>query len=218
MKYGIFSAFAGATSLCASLAFATTYTFTFDDVSGAPNQAKDTFNTARYWENRGVNRKGTVWETPYTFSTTYPSQVAFSHFHIGFKGQDDCYINGQMGHFTNNACVPLPISTNRGPFYGMGPTQALYFQLIADNGSMVPFVVQNIDVYNSASQSITLYVRKTDGGWFYWSPLHGNGNGTPSYYRWILSSGYSGKFQALAWMPVSGATYVGQVGRIQITD
>lgn len=211
----------------ASLASATTYIYTFDDMShtGA-NQAKDTFNTSRYWELKN-NMWGTVWESPYTFSTNYPAQANFlNHFHIDFKGQVECLdtTNGTMGRYVNNVCKALPTNINRGPFYTHNETQVLFFQLISPitqgggGGNMIPFVVKTIDVYNKGNQAIILYVRKTDGGWFYWPSLSGYGNGTPSFNRVTLTSGYSGKFTAMAWQAVSGATWQAVVGRVEVTD
>ena len=203
-----------------SLASAGTYTYTFNDMTYVPDQAKNSFNTARYWENRGTDRWGTVWESPYTFTSTYPTQSAYNHWHIGFKGQEDCYdTNTQsMGRFVGNVCVGLDPAVNRGPFSTHSWDHGLYFQVVTNAGAAVPFVVKNIDVYNTAAQSIKLFVRKTDGGWFFWNSLHGHLNGTPSYYRWTLTSGYTGKFTAMAWRSVDGAGYPSVVGRVQVTD
>jgi hypothetical protein len=218
MKNTIAVALALVATTGTSLAGASTYTYTFNDMSYVPDKAKNNFNTSRYWESRGADRWGTVWESPYTFSTTYPSQTGYAHFHIGFKGQEECIDTSTqtIGHFVNGKCVPLDVNVNRGPFGSHWPNQALYFQLVTNDGKMVPFVVTTIDVYNPATESITLFVRKTDGGWFYWTPLHGYGNGTPSYYRWSLTSGYTGKFTAMAWMPAADA--LTSVGRVTVTD
>lgn len=220
MKNHIAAAIALAASTFAPFANAATFVYTFNDMTWVPNQAKDSFNVARYYENRGPNRWGTVWGTPMTFTTTFPPSSAYSHFHIGFKGQEQCYHNATatMGKYVNNVCTPLDVWSNRGPFSTHDFSQALFFQVVTDASVMVPFVVKKIDVYMPGDQSITLYVRKTDGGWFQWSPLHGHLTGTPNYFRWTLNSGYTGKFQAMAWKSVSGAGYPSTVGRVEITD
>ena len=202
-----------------SLANAGTYTYTFNDMTWVPNQAKDSYNYARYWENRGTDRWGTVWESPYTFSSSYPTESHWEHFHIGFRGQDECYdVNTQsLGRYVGGTCVGLDPVANRGPFTTMSG-QGLYFQVVTDAGAAVPFVVKNIDVHNPSNQAIKLFVRKTDGGWFFWNSLHGHLNGSPSYYRWTLTSGYTGKFTAMAWRAVDGAGYFSMVGRVQVTD
>lgn len=205
----------------ASVAMAATYTYTFNDMTWVPDNAKDTFNRARYYEYRGPDRWGTVWEKPYSFTTTYPSSETHTHFHIGFMGNSDCldFSSGGMGYFENGVCVALDPLVDRGPFSTHTHSHALYFQLIDQSGGVVPFVVKNIDVYTSQDDAITLYVRKeTDGGWFYWPELHGYLDGTPSHFRWILNSGYTGKFTAMAWKTVSGEAHPSSVGRVQITD
>jgi hypothetical protein len=220
MKHGIAAAIALATTTLAPLASAATYVYTFNDMSSVPDQAANTFNTARYWENRGTDRWGTVWTRPLTFSTTFPTSEGSSHFHIGYKDYQ-CSAPGAMnGKWVNGVCVALDPAVNRGPFLTHVPTEALYFELVKNNKTtMVPFVVKKIDVYNAASESINLYVRKqTDGKWFYWGPLHGHLDGSPNWYRWILSSGYTGKFTAMAWRALSGVTYPAMVGRVEITD
>jgi hypothetical protein len=220
MKNAVFAMIALATTTFASAAAAGTYTYTFNDLSLVPDQAKDTFNRSRYWEKRDTDRWGTLWESPYTFSTTYPSTISAVHFHIGFQGQDQCYDGNtqSMGKFVNNVCTPLDVWTNRGPAYSHRYDHALFFQLTKEDGTMVPFVVKNIDVHNTSAQSIDVYVRKTDGGWFSWGPLHGHLSGTPNWFRWTLTSGYTGKFTAMAWKTVSGGGYSSKVGRVQITD
>jgi hypothetical protein len=209
-----------AVSTFASLATASTYTYTFDDMTWVLDSAKDSFNRSRYWEYRGPDRWGTVWESPLTFASTYPSQTNYQHFHIGFKGTEECYDpNTQAtGHYVSGQCVPLNPQVNRGPFATHDGTEGLYFQLVKGDNTAVPFIVTSIDVYNWANESITLFVRKTDGGWFYWTNLHGYLNGTPSYYRWFLSSGYTGKFTAMAWQTITGGGYASAVGRVEITD
>jgi hypothetical protein len=220
MKSRIAAALALGASALTSVANATTYTYTFDDMTYVPDQARDTFNTANYWENRGVDRWGMVWDIPFTFTTTYPNSAEYGHFHIGWKGLDDCYDTrtGAEGHKTNGTCVDLDPWTGRGPFYTHDFVQTLYFQLIKEDYTAAPFVVQNIDVYNTSTQSITVFVRKTDGGWFNWTNLHGWRNGAPSYNRVTLTSHYSGKFDAMAWRTSDGGGYSSAVGRVQITD
>jgi hypothetical protein len=220
MKNRIAAAAALAFSTFAPLASAGTYVYTFDDMSEVPDQAWNSVNTARYWENRGTDRWGTVWTTPLTFSTAFPSGGGSGHFHIGYKGQYECFVNTQPGHFVNNVCVANDVWTNRGPFISHGGGYSLFFQLIKnDRTTMVPFVVKKIDVYNAADESINLYVRKqTDGKWFYWGPLHGYLDGEPNWYRWTLTSGYAGKFTAMAWKSVDGGIYPSSVGRVEITD
>ncbi len=202
------------------LASAATYVYTFDDVSLISNQAKDTFNISRYWEYAGPDRWGTVWASPFTFTSTYPSSTNYNHFHIGFKGLADCYDfnTGGMGKFQGSTCVPLNPSVNRGPFSTHAWDSALFFQVIKQDGTAVPFVAKKIDVHNSADQAIDVFVRKTDGGWFYWSNLHGHGTSEANYYRWTLTSGYAGKFTAMAWKTTSGGGYPAVVGRVEITD
>jgi len=221
MKSLITAAMALAATAFASLASATTYTYTFDDMTYVPNNyAQDTFNTGVYWEQRATDRWGMVWETPYTFSTTFPSSELHGHFHIYYKDPSNCFDihTGAPGNLSGSTCVPLNVLIHRGPFSTHSATQALYFQLIKDDYSMQPFVAKNIDVYSAATESINLYVRKTDGGWFQWSNLHGFSTGSPNYYRWILTSGYTGKFQVMAWMTVAGQPQPSSVGRVQITD
>ena len=208
-----------ATSTFASLASAATYVYTFNDIRYVPDKAENTFNTARYWEKRGSDRWGTVWTRPLAFSTTFPTSDGSSHFHIGYK-DFECSAGVLAGKYVNGVCTPLDPDVNRGPFLTHVPTDALYFEVIKnDYRSMVPFVVKKIDVYNPTDESIYLYVRKqTDGKWFHWGPLHGYGDGSPSFFRWTLSSGYSGKFTAMAWLPPSGVSYPSMVGRVEITD
>lgn len=142
-----------------------------------PDDAKDTLNHARYYEYRSPNRWGTVWESPYSFSTTYPSDEVQEHFHIGFMGNSDCFdiTTGGMGRFENGICVALDPLVDRGPFATHTAGHALYFQGIDEiSEDIVPFVAKNIDVYTAHDEASTLYVRKeTDGGWFYWPELNG---------------------------------------------
>ena len=219
MKHQIAAAIALAASSFASLASATTFVYTFDVVSSVPDEAAEGQTFEPYWENRGTDRLGRVWTRP-TFSTTFPTSAGSGHFHIAYKDMDCVGPGVLFGKLVNNVCVELDPSTRRGPFVTHNQVDALYFELFKNNKTtMVPFVVKKIDVYNAANESINLYVRKqTDGQWFLWGPLHGHLDGTPNWFRWTLSSNYTGKFTAMAWRTVSGGDYESAVGRVEITD
>ena len=200
---------------------AATLVYSFDDMTWVANQAKDTFCVSRYYEFGATDRWGLVWESPYSFSSTYPSNKAYSHFHVGFKGESECYdFNAQaMGKFQNGVCKALDPWTNRGPFSQHAYDHQLFFEIINQAGSQVSFTLKKIDIYDAEDEYVSVYVRGVSGTWYWWSGLNGAGaHDDKTYRRWSLGAP-SEKIVAVAWKRKSGtAATPPTVGRVEVTD
>jgi len=209
-----------ATSVTAA-ATAATYVYTFDDMTWVANQAKDTFCVSRYYEYGGPDRWGVVWEKPYNFSTSYPSNTQYSHFHIGFKGNSDCYNTSTqgMGKFVNGVCTALDPNVNRGHFSQHAWDHQLFFEIIAQNNSTVPFMLKTIDIYDAEDEYVSVYVRGQSGKWYWWQSLNGAGaHDDRTYRRWSVGAAPE-KEVAVAWKRKSGTSVTPPtIGRIEVTD
>ena len=124
-----------------------------------------------------------------------------------------------MGRTIGGECIALATDVNRGPFSQHDTGHQLHFQVVQQNGALVPFYLKSMDIYGKSNSFVDVYVRTESGAWVWWPRLSGRGEDSDStFQRWGFPD-TDMKVVDVVWKrSIDGGDGTASVGRISVQD